>query len=49
MRSLVAGVIMIAGLGGPFTIGAQQPFMAGEPLDLMPNTRVFGSFHFAES
>ena len=24
-------------------------FTAGEPLDLMPNTRVYGSFHFAES
>jgi len=24
-------------------------FTAGEPLDLMPNTRVYGGFHFAES
>jgi sugar lactone lactonase YvrE len=31
---------------------AQAPsgdFTAGEPLELMPNTRVYGSFHFAES
>lgn len=28
---------------------ASGTFIAGEPLDLMPNTRVFGSFHFAES
>ena len=26
-----------------------QEFTAGEPLDLMPNTRVYGSFHFTES
>ncbi len=25
------------------------PFVAGAPLDLMANTRVYGSFHFAES
>jgi hypothetical protein len=28
---------------------ASGTFVAGEPLDLMPNTRVCGSFHFAES
>ena len=28
---------------------ASGTFTAGEPLDLMPNTRVYGSFHFAES
>jgi sugar lactone lactonase YvrE len=28
---------------------ALRPFAAGEPLDLMPNTRVYGSFHFTES
>jgi sugar lactone lactonase YvrE len=28
---------------------ASGTFVAGEPLDLMPNTRVYGSFHFAES
>jgi len=28
---------------------ALRPFVAGEPLALMPNTRVFGSFHFTES
>lgn len=26
-----------------------QGFVAGEPLDLMPNTRVYGSFYFTES
>lgn len=28
---------------------APQPFVAGEPLKLMPNTKVYGSFRFAES
>jgi len=28
---------------------AQQPFVAGEPLQTTPNVRVYGSFHFAES
>jgi hypothetical protein len=28
---------------------AQQPFVAGEPLETTPNVRVFGSFHFTES
>jgi sugar lactone lactonase YvrE len=30
-------------------LGAQEPFAAGQPLDPTPNTRVYGSFHFAES
>jgi sugar lactone lactonase YvrE len=28
---------------------AQQPFVAGDPLETTPNVRVFGSFHFTES
>jgi hypothetical protein len=28
---------------------SSQPFAAGEPLKLMPNTKVYGSFRFAES
>lgn len=28
---------------------AQQPFVAGQPLETTPNVRVYGSFHFAES
>jgi sugar lactone lactonase YvrE len=28
---------------------AQQPFVAGEPLETTPNVRVYGSFHFTES
>ena len=31
------------------TVGAAQDFQAGPALELMPNTRVFGSFHFTES
>jgi hypothetical protein len=31
------------------TASGNGTFVAGEPLDLMPNTRVYGSFHFAES
>ena len=49
---LIGAVLLIAVAMG--CVEAQedpggQPFAAGEPLDLMPNTRVFGSFHFAES
>lgn len=28
---------------------AQQPFVAGDPLETTPNVRVYGGFHFAES
>lgn len=28
---------------------AQEPFVAGQPLETTPNVRVYGSFHFAES
>jgi len=28
---------------------AQQPFVAGQPLETTPNVRLYGSFHFAES
>ncbi len=53
MRSLAAGVVLVVVLGGLVPLEGQQrpaePFAAGEPLELMPNTRVFGSFHFAES
>jgi hypothetical protein len=28
---------------------AQQPFVAGQPLETTPNVRVYGGFHFAES
>jgi hypothetical protein len=49
MHSIRAVLPIAAALGFVCQLGAQQPFRAGEPLDLMPNTRVFGSFHFTES
>ena len=61
MRSTGALLILALALGcTPSPEGAEAPsqaaaesdsgaFAAGEPLDLMPNTRVYGSFHFAES
>lgn len=33
----------------PAPSAASQPFAAGEPLKLTPNTKVYGSFRFAES
>ena len=36
-------------LASPLAGQADERFRAGEPLDLMSNTRVFGSFHFTES
>jgi hypothetical protein len=47
MRSFAAVVVLAAASAAPLV--AQDGFRAGEPLDLMPNTKVFGSFHFAES
>jgi sugar lactone lactonase YvrE len=38
-----------AGAPEPPDSSALRPFVAGEPLSLMPNTRVYGSFHFTES
>ena len=61
MRSIVATVLCVATLACTVTesregpaqeasgAGAPGTFAAGQPLDLMPNTRVYGSFHFAES
>lgn len=54
-RSTGVVVLLAGAMGGLYPLEAQNPrpgtgtFVAGEPLDLMPNTRVFGSFHFAES
>ena len=54
MRPIRAFLLVAATVGGVYPLQAQQntgtqEFRAGEPLDLMPNTRVFGGFHFAES
>lgn len=47
MRSLFASTLSLLVLGGGFSVQAQD--VSGTPLELMPNTRVFGGFHFAES
>jgi len=47
MRLPAALFALVLSFAAP--VSAQDPFRAGEPLDLMPNTRVFGSFHFTES
>lgn len=59
MRTFVFGAAVLAALGTPLTVSAQQPpaaggpsdapFAAGTPLTLSPNTKVYGSFRFAES
>ncbi len=59
MRTFVFGAAVLAALGAPLTVSAQQPpaagastdkpFVAGTPLKLSPNTKVYGSFRFAES
>ena len=55
MRALTAVLLLAAAVGRGVPAHAQdpaaaaRPFVAGEPLELMPNTRVFGSFQFAES
>jgi len=38
-----------SGAPGDAAAGGGGTFVAGEPLALLPNTRVYGSFHFAES
>jgi hypothetical protein len=50
MRSIAALVIAAAmATASPILAQGAGTFEAGEPLDLMPNTRVYGSFHFTES
>lgn len=52
MRVTRATTLVLAVLGGGACMEApqaQQPFVAGEPLETTPNVRVYGSFHFAES
>jgi hypothetical protein len=54
MRSIRALSLALAAMAMAHPVEGQspaggQPFTAGQPLDLMSNTRVFGSFHFAES
>jgi hypothetical protein len=50
MRS-IAPLFVAAAMATASPVLAQGAgtFEAGEPLDLMPNTRVYGSFHFTES
>jgi hypothetical protein len=50
MRSIAALFIAAAtATASPILAQGAGTFEAGEPLDLMPNTRVYGSFHFTES
>ena len=53
MRSTATLLLLAVALSPASGLDAQdpaaRPFTPGEPLDLMPNTRVFGSFQFAES
>ena len=50
MRSIAALFIAAAmATASPILAQGGGTFEAGEPLDLMPNTRVYGSFHFTES
>jgi len=52
MRPTGISVLLLAiqsFLAGSEPLRAQQPFVAGDPLETTPNVRVYGSFHFAES
>jgi hypothetical protein len=58
MRPSIATAVVMAALSGAIATHAQQqpapastdkPFVAGTPLKLMPNTKVYGSFRFCES
>ncbi len=46
---LGCGTIAVAQTAAPAAPAASGPFVAGEPLKLMPNTKVYGSFRFSES
>ena len=54
-RCVVATALLALAAAGPATATAQaqeaaeQPFMAGAPLDLSSNAKTFGGFRFAES
>ena len=54
-RCLAAAALLALGAAGPAIARAQaqdaaeQPFMAGAPLDLSSNAKTFGGFRFAES
>ena len=53
-RTIGAALLCVSVLGctpGTADREGSQPgaFVAGEPLDLLPNTRIYGGFHFAES
>lgn len=54
-RWMAAAALLAAGAALPAAAGAQageaaeQPFRAGEPLDLSSNARTYGGFRFAES
>jgi len=56
MRYVCASALVVALLGAGSSASAQPApsapagsFVAGEPLKLMPNTKVYGSFRFSES
>ena len=50
--SLVLGAMLLAGAAHaqpPQPAGEARPFVAGTPLETTPNTKIYGSFRFAES
>jgi hypothetical protein len=58
MHKWIGQLCVVAACGGaaspalaqqPVPPPADQPFVAGTPLKLMPNTKVYGSFRFSES
>ena len=53
-RCLAVAALLAVGAAGPATVAhaqdaADQPFMAGAPLELSSNARTYGGFRFAES
>jgi sugar lactone lactonase YvrE len=49
MRPALALLLAVLPFAVLACVDAQQPFVAGQPLETTPNVRVYGSFHFAES
>lgn len=49
IRATIVALTTLSAVACTDSPQAQQPFVAGDPLETTPNVRVFGSFHFAES
>jgi sugar lactone lactonase YvrE len=49
IRAIAMAVTILSAVAHGGALQAQQPFVAGTPLETTPNVRVYGSFHFAES